>query len=349
MGRGVTRQAKERQRRDELLSAYLDGQLSAGERARLEARLATDPSLRAELDALRRTVALVRDLPSLPLPRNFILPQTMAPRTRPAPPVRRRRAWAAPLLTAATAVVSLMFAFVLAVDLLSPAIGSVAPAPMAELATQEEAPRIALAPSPVGEKAVLEEEAAEAEAEVEVTVEVEEAVPAPAAAEMPAEEAPKEAPEEAAPESLEEVEDHAAEALESEGVPEPSGGGGVPEEPAAPAPPAGLSATETPAAPPSRLAVEEEEPTPAPEPTVIAGANGLEDAAVPPAPAAAGEALPQMTGEEEPGAEEAWQGVPEREVTVRRGISPRRAVVALLGLALLGLALATVRAWRVRR
>ena len=351
MGRGVTRRAKERQRRDELLSAYLDGQLSAGERARLDARLATDPSLRNELDALRRTVALVRDLPSLPLPRNFILPQTMAPRTRPVPPVRRRRAWAAPLLTAATAVVSLMFVVVLAGDLLFPAIGSVAPEPLVELAPQpqKEAPRIALAPSPGGEDAVLAEEEA-AEAEVEVTVEVEGAVPAPAAAEMPAEEIPvEEAPMATSPESPDEGDVYAAETLESEGVPEPSGGGGVPEEPSAPAPQAGPSATETPAASPSRLAVGEEEPAAAPEPTVVAGANGVEDAAVPTAPAEVGEAPPQVTGEEVPAAEEDWHGAPEREVAVRRGVSPRDVVVVLLGLAVLGLALATVWAWRVRR
>lgn len=60
---------------DEQLSAYLDGQLGPTERARLEAQLATDPTLRAELEALQRTVALVRMLSRAPLPRNFLLPQ----------------------------------------------------------------------------------------------------------------------------------------------------------------------------------------------------------------------------------------------------------------------------------
>ncbi|TVQ88786.1 MAG: hypothetical protein EA397_16445 [Deltaproteobacteria bacterium] len=42
------------------LSAYLDDELSPGERRALERRLADDPALRAELAALRDTVALLR-------------------------------------------------------------------------------------------------------------------------------------------------------------------------------------------------------------------------------------------------------------------------------------------------
>jgi len=148
-----TRQAGEREQRDELLSAYLDDQLSAGERARLEAQLATDPALRAELDTLRRTVALVRDLPPVPIPRNFILPQTVAARPRPVRRARPRRAlraepqakaWAAPLLTAATAVVSLVFVVVLAGDLLLSGMGGRAFAPAAAPLMEAEAPQVAL-------------------------------------------------------------------------------------------------------------------------------------------------------------------------------------------------------------
>lgn len=109
MARWVAKREKEQ--RDELLSAYLDGQLGADERARLEEQLATDLALRAELETLRRTVALVRDLPQVPVPRNFILPQTMAVRPRPVP-LRSRRLFA-PLLTAATSAVGLLFILVL--------------------------------------------------------------------------------------------------------------------------------------------------------------------------------------------------------------------------------------------
>jgi hypothetical protein len=64
----------------ELLSAYLDNQLEPAERARLETRLAGEPALSAELDALRRTVAAVHALPAVRAPRNFTLSAKTAPR-----------------------------------------------------------------------------------------------------------------------------------------------------------------------------------------------------------------------------------------------------------------------------
>lgn len=64
----------------ELLSAYLDEQLSAAERAELEARLRSDSELRAELIALRQTLRLVRELPTLRAPRDLRLrPEQVAP------------------------------------------------------------------------------------------------------------------------------------------------------------------------------------------------------------------------------------------------------------------------------
>lgn len=61
------------ERDPELLSAYLDGELTDREREDLEQRLAQETPLRTELEALRATVALVRDLPRLKAPRNFTL------------------------------------------------------------------------------------------------------------------------------------------------------------------------------------------------------------------------------------------------------------------------------------
>lgn len=64
----------------ELLSAYVDEQLSAAERAELEARLQSDSELRAELIALRQTLRLVRELPTLRAPRDLRLrPEQVAP------------------------------------------------------------------------------------------------------------------------------------------------------------------------------------------------------------------------------------------------------------------------------
>ena len=55
------------------LNAYLDGELSARERAALERRLVQEPALRAELAALRETVALMKMARRLRVPRNFTL------------------------------------------------------------------------------------------------------------------------------------------------------------------------------------------------------------------------------------------------------------------------------------
>jgi hypothetical protein len=333
--------ARERERRDELLSAYLDGQLGAGERARVEARLAADPALRAELEALRRTVALVRELPIVPIPRNFILARTMATRPRPARPLRPRHAWAAPLLTAATAVVSLVFVVVMAGDLLLSGVGQVSLAPAAAPALEAEAPQMALAPSPLSETVVVEQ--------VEVEAEVEKALPAPTAAEMPVE-APREAP----PEAPAEEERYDAETPEEVAPTEPGmGGGGPTEEPPAPAavaPVAGEATTLTPAPAPTPSPPAAEEAAEAPEALATATAVPERDETpATPTPGEVGEATPQVTGEEEPEAAEGRRGMPEREIALRARISPWRVVEIVLGLAALGLALATIRAWRARR
>jgi len=323
MVRLFTRRTREREQRDGLLSAYMDDQLSAGERARLEAQLATDPALRAELDTLRYTVALVHDLPPVPIPRNFILPQKMktsvAARPRPAPSVRPRRAWAAPLLTAATAVVSLVFVVVLAGDLLLSGVGGRGFAPAAAPVMETEAPQVALESAPVSE---------------EVEVEVEKAIPAATPLPMPVEVPPA-----AVPTAAAEAEGYNAVAPEDVETPMTVVAGGLVEEATAPAPSPGPAVVEEAAALPTAPATA----TAVPE----RGVGGAE-----PTPGEVTEVAPLMVGEEETEVPRGERGAPEEEEEEAHRLAPALPWLVLeiaLGLAALGLALATVWAWRVRR
>jgi hypothetical protein len=344
MGGLLTRQARKRERRDELLSAYLDGQLSARERARLEDQLATDPALEAELRALRHTVALVRDLPSVPVPRNFILPQTAAARSQPVRRARPHRAWAAPFLTAATAVVSLAFVVVLAGEMLLLGAGGMAFGP--EIGQVMEAPQAAWVP-PAEEQVVVET--------VVVEAEMEKAVPAPTEVEMPAAEelaaeAPAEAPQEA-PLAAKVTEDE-GESAEAEVPPEPGmGGGGVAETTATPAPAAAappVEATAAPAPTPSPPVVEEAaDAQRAPATLAAAPEEGVN--LLTPTPGEVGELLPRVEEEEGRAGTEDEPYAREEPSLQRVVISPWRVVEIVLGLTALGLALATVWAWRARR
>ncbi len=96
----------------ETLSAYLDGQLTGKEKARLEARLEDDPRLQRALDALQRTRSLVRSLPRMKAPRNFTLTPEQVGRRQPA----RERLFSAFRL--ASAVASLLFVLVVMGDFL---------------------------------------------------------------------------------------------------------------------------------------------------------------------------------------------------------------------------------------
>jgi anti-sigma factor RsiW len=58
-------------RDEERLSAYLDGELDAAEAAKLEARLAEDPALAAELDAVHDVVLALRGLDTVEPPPGF--------------------------------------------------------------------------------------------------------------------------------------------------------------------------------------------------------------------------------------------------------------------------------------
>lgn len=345
MARGFERLTKEQAARDELLSAYLDDQLDAEDRARLEAQLAADPALRAELEALRRTVALVRDLPPQPIPRNFILPRVAAPEARPAPVTRRPR-WLAPFLTAATAAISLLFVAVLAGDLLFSGMGG-----MAQLAAPApEEDRAAMAPSPVG-RTIVEEEA---EKVLSVTEPPAEEFPADVSPEAEAEGTP-------APDAETQATPIPAPMVPSE-APAEGGEGGDDEERYLELTP---EAEESPVPPTGGGGALIESPVPTPTPA----AGGVADVAAPTGTLEAGEAasVPTTTSEPEERAlretESALDNVVETEppLPAESGdedwrapvspvwVAPWRIVEIALGATALLLALAAVWAWRVRR
>jgi len=171
------------------LSAYLDNTLSPADRARLEARLAREPELRAALNDLRVTVRLLRALPTLKPPRSFTLTAAQVEAVR-----RPRGLQLFPALRLATALATLLFVAVLAADFGGGWLSRGAPAPAPQLqslaveataaptlAVQQEA---ALAPpteAPAGAAAAETEAPASKAAEGSETATPELAIAAPAA------------------------------------------------------------------------------------------------------------------------------------------------------------------------
>jgi anti-sigma factor RsiW len=101
-------------RRDlELLSSYLDGELSTSDSTRLEARLKTDPQLVSVLDDLRAARSLLRKLPKRRAPRNFTLTRRMVGLNPPLP-----RSY--PAFRFATVVATLLFFFTFGINALAP-------------------------------------------------------------------------------------------------------------------------------------------------------------------------------------------------------------------------------------
>jgi hypothetical protein len=111
----------------ELLSAYIDNQLSAAERLTFERRLDREPHLRRELAELRATATLLRELPDISPSRSFTLDLAALP--------RQRRSLFVPLRWA-TLATTILLLFALTPDALRALRedGPLAPAPMAQQA-----------------------------------------------------------------------------------------------------------------------------------------------------------------------------------------------------------------------
>jgi anti-sigma factor RsiW len=174
----------------DLLSPYLDGEVTDQERALVEQAMITWPELRDELESLRQTVELVASLPQIPAPRPFTLSEADVRAVSPSP----RKFFGLPAWASGLAMVAAVLICVLAAGGLfwqTQFSGSRMPA--AEIAQfAAEAP----AEEPIAEKAVPStedklEKSVEVEEEVVQTVEVEKEVIVEQEAEVAA---PAEAP-----------------------------------------------------------------------------------------------------------------------------------------------------------
>jgi hypothetical protein len=99
----------------ELLSAYLDHRLDAGELARVEKRLAVDAGLRPVLDDLRVARGLLKRAPRRRAPRNFMLNPSDVRVLAPRPPL-------VPALRYAGAIASILFLFAVGTNTLLPSL-----------------------------------------------------------------------------------------------------------------------------------------------------------------------------------------------------------------------------------
>jgi len=316
----------EHERIEEMLSAYIDGELSTAQKARVDAHLAKCEDCARNLRTMRQTVSLLGQLPTVKAPRSFAIREAqVTPRRR----AGVRWSWAYSALQGATVLAFLLFVVVSAGDVtlthFAPAMGG---APMlAYSAPAEEAPAAQwITPN-------------KRAGQVEETVVVEEVVTA-TPAEMPVPPAPTGTP---------------VPAVMGKAAPTPT--------PAAPAAyetdegtqDAGLPTEEammvmveqTPAATPTQAA---EEATPAPtEEAMVAMAE--RSAATPPPPAEAAP-LPTETPVEVVSRQGPEGGVPEEEHALRVSPFANPARVALWviegGLLVLAVALLAATLW-VRR
>jgi hypothetical protein len=115
----------------ELLNAYLDGELDANQRQRLESRLGSDLELKSILEELREARFVLRRLPQRRAPRNFTLTPKMAGIKPPLP-----RSYPVFRFASAFAAILLFFSYALNILPRVPlSFGAAAPAPAMEIQT----------------------------------------------------------------------------------------------------------------------------------------------------------------------------------------------------------------------
>jgi anti-sigma factor RsiW len=135
----LLRQKSEHQWVRESLSAYIDGELTARERTRVEQHLKECQACAEDLRTLRQTVALLKELPVIPAPRSFaVRPRVAKVRPAPAPST-----WGYGLLKGATAIAALLLVLLIGGDLALHTLGGA----LVSWAPGAPAPEVALAPS----------------------------------------------------------------------------------------------------------------------------------------------------------------------------------------------------------
>jgi len=128
----------------EKLSAYLDRELDERERRELDALLAADPALQAELEELRQTVEMVRSLPKVSAPAGFA---RRVERAIAASGRRARARWLRPAALAAAACLVVGFLAALVSTLRAPREAARAVSPDTRTAVHRKAPAPPSGPS----------------------------------------------------------------------------------------------------------------------------------------------------------------------------------------------------------
>jgi hypothetical protein len=144
----------------EVLSAYLDGELSARERARLESALESRPELRAAMEDLQRTRMILRSQPTIRAPRNF----TLSPQMVGISSEKQSSFQLFPVFRLTSVLATLLFVFVVLGDLLLGSSRSGAPATLGEVmeaSAPQQLQAVTEAPGIVENDVIVESEMAE--------------------------------------------------------------------------------------------------------------------------------------------------------------------------------------------
>jgi len=192
------------ERARDLLSPYLDGEVTAEERALVEQALAASTELRADLETMRQTVTLVAALPRVPAPRPFTLSAADVRAISPAPRkffgLPSPRLWMGSLAAAAAVLVCVVaggMLFFRGLPAATPAPEQAAYAPAAEKPAAAPAAEELPAAAPAKEEALATAETVYA-APAEAPAATEDAAPAAVPTEEMAQAAKVPAPEIAA-------------------------------------------------------------------------------------------------------------------------------------------------------